>query len=706
MWLENIDEAPHSNDVKSILGHRLLKAVESAFDRQPDLLAQMHRYLAKQPAPIFRRIRLRLAVYANDTATASEALLTADFWSQPGINPERQLLGNEFLHRLTDAEFELAMQRLKDAIPVGLFLDYTKRTHDRDATGDEVREFKESRLVDSYSRIANVLRGPSKVEYERLRDAHDIPEDGSKSQTWFGPTSPRMREELESMTLPEIISFLRQWRPTPGWRQHSPEGLGRTLQPLVAEQSSEYLTHAGDLATLQPVYVRNILNGLGDAVKSRTITEWESLVSLIESVVSRSGGEFPNDFVGLDSFDADADWRGLRHRIGLLLENILRGESLPVSLADRVWVLLEQLSHDPNPTPEDEARRGTMDPPNFALNSVRGAAMLGVVQYALWAHRRHTEGNLREPKPWRGALAVLSDHLDPEIDPSLAIRSIYGEYLPWLQSVDEHWVQQSIEKIFPSEVGLADLRWAAWTTYLVYCQLYQKTYMLMQHVYAEEVRKLAPLTSTDRFEIEARKHLAQHVWLLYARGHSDLTDPSSLISTFLDASSNDLKESVVSSIGRSLQVDDTITSDAIERLCALWIVLAERVESAPENDKLGILRQFGWWFASTKLDEKWSLDQLSSVLAATGGRVDPEFQVLPRLVTLSQTYPFEAINLLKRMAVAREPFHLMSIREHAREILQNALAAGRDAAEMAVEVQTDLSNQGVRDFRDLFEPPP
>jgi hypothetical protein len=45
--------------------------------------------------------------------------------------------------------------------------------------------------------------------------------------------------------------------------------------------------------------------------------------------------------------------------------------------------------------------------------------------------------------------------------------------------------------------------------------------------------------------------------------------------------------------------------------------VSRRVESAPESDKLGIFRQFGWWFASMKLDERCSLDQLSSVLAAT-----------------------------------------------------------------------------------------
>ena len=117
-----------------------------------------------------------------------------------------------------------------------------------------------------------------------------------------------------------------------------------------------------------------------------------------------------------------------------------------------------------------------------------------------------------------------------------------------------------------------------------------------------------------------------------------------------------------------------------------------------------MLRQFGWWFASTKLDEAWALEQFAVVLSRTGGRIDPEFQVLPRLANLSTRYPLEAVELLKQMAVALEPFHLMNIREHGGAIMQNAVAAGGLAKTAAEQVHTLLSNQGMRDFRGLFQP--
>jgi hypothetical protein len=56
------------------------------------------------------------------------------------------------------------------------------------------------------------------------------------------------------------------------------------------------------------------------------------------------------------------------------------------------------------------------------------------------------------------------------------------------------------------------------------------------------------------------------------------------------------------------------------------------------------------------------------------------------------------------MAVALEPFHLMNIKEHGGPIMQNAIAAGGLARTAAEQVHTLLSNQGMRDFRELFEP--
>jgi hypothetical protein len=38
---------------------------------------------------------------------------------------------------------------------------------------------------------------------------------------------------------------------------------------------------------------------------------------------------------------------------------------------------------------------------------------------------------------------VLDKHLDKDHEPSLAIRSVYGRWLPWLVLLDSSWVKET-----------------------------------------------------------------------------------------------------------------------------------------------------------------------------------------------------------------------------------------------------------------------
>ena len=504
------------------------------------------------------------------------------------------------------------------------------------------------------------------------------------------------------MTAREVVSFLAEWQPEKAWRAPTPEGLGRIIAPYVARSPAEYLRIQNEILALHPVYKRHIIGAFDDAVKAKAIDDWTGLVEFMEQALIRSESDFPDSFADLDDFSADRNWNGLRHRLALLIYDLLRVESVPVELTSRIWSMIEKLADDPDPTPEAEEKRGTIDPANAALNSVRGAAMLAVVRFALWTHQNVERGRT-DGEPWVPALQRLTDHLDPKREPSVAVRSIYGEYLPWLQRVDDRWVRSNVANIFPDAPEQAKLRRAAWSTYLVFCHVYRDTYDALRDVYAAEVKSMADETTTDRYDVAARQHFAQHIWIIYGRGDSDLDDSNGLIRLFLTNASSELKSEVIESIGRALQTDNTITAEIVERLRALWRVMVEDSETLSKVDRVRILRPFGWWFASKRLNEDWAMEQLAFVLSETEGRVDPEFQVLPRLAELSERYPLATISLLKQMALALEPFHLLNLKEHAGPVMKNAIDAGGISFDTAAEVHTLLSNQGVYEFRSLFE---
>lgn len=128
IWMKDIDRDPRSNDVKEILAYGLLQLAKSIVKQNLVPRDDVYAYLRRQPSTIFQRILIRLVAHVNDIDTAAADLVSPSFWRIPGINPERNMLANAFLGGLTDDQFEAAMAGLRAAVPVDLFIKWTKTT--------------------------------------------------------------------------------------------------------------------------------------------------------------------------------------------------------------------------------------------------------------------------------------------------------------------------------------------------------------------------------------------------------------------------------------------------------------------------------------------------------------------------------------------------------------------------------------------------
>lgn len=112
--------------------------------------------------------------------------------------------------------------------------------------------------------------------------------------------------------------------------------------------------------------------------------------------------------------------------------NAGNGSGIPFNFRSEVWNTIRPLTQDPDPTPEHEIRFGgsNMNPNELSINTVRGNAMHAVVRYALWIRRHFEQMGDRGELIRRGfdempeVRQVLDEHLDPDQEPSLGIRSV------------------------------------------------------------------------------------------------------------------------------------------------------------------------------------------------------------------------------------------------------------------------------------------
>jgi hypothetical protein len=221
------------------------------------------------------------------------------------------------------------------------------------------------------------------------------------------------------------------------------QGVGEDLRELLNEVIRERRQRGRAAARgVDSTYVRGLITGLRDAVNKERPFSWAPVLRLCQWVV-----EQPVESGDGDTWERDRGWRFTRKAIADLLEDGLRltPAQVPFELRQEAWNVLLPLTSDPNHQAGAEEERAESEPATTAINMTRGEAMHALIRYAIWVkeHVKHARGRAKKKvglSEMPEARSVLEAHLDLARDSSLAIRSVYGQWLPSLVYVDPRWV--------------------------------------------------------------------------------------------------------------------------------------------------------------------------------------------------------------------------------------------------------------------------
>jgi hypothetical protein len=337
--------------------------------------------------------------------------------------------------------------------------------------------------------------------------------------------------------------------------------------------------------------------------------------------------------------------------------------------------------------------------------------MHGVIAYALWIRRDLDSQPNAEEKRARGfdempeVRGMLMAHLDLGRDPSLAIRSVYGRWFPWLVLLDRAWAAAHVSAIFPSDPSLAEPRDVAWDTYVTFCPPYDNILPLLEEEYTRAAERVGTRAPAKRFGDDPNEALANHLTTLYARGKMRLDDPQAPIASFFAHAPVDLRLHALALIGRALARESKPVPPLIlERLTRLWAarVAAMRTAAKPHEDSRE-LEAIGSWFTSGAFDDTWVLAELEGVLERTG-RVDPHHEVINRLAERSRAKPRAAAVCVRLMVQGdRDAWIVLGSSEQIREIAGRALKSeDQETRAAGVHLVNVLVAQGHPEFKELL----
>ena len=303
------------------------------------------------------------------------------------------------------------------------------------------------------------------------------------------------------------------------------------------------------------------------------------------------------------------------------------------------------------------------------------------------------------------ARAVLDRHLDPHHEPSCAIRTVYGQWFPWLHILDPSWAKESVPKIFPDDEAFKDLRDAAWKAYVVYCTPSDEMFELLHAEYGKAIDRIGACPEQKPERRRQDKRLAEHLVTLYLRGYLDLDDLNGLLARFYAKADLELRKSVIATIGISLQnTSGPVVPEIVERLQKLWLRRLDTVRTTGlEPSHTEEIKDFGWWFGAKKLPDLWGIEQVFEVLKIAGS-IEPDHLVVERLAELAVSMPAKAVDCLAMIVEGdKDGWAVLSWRDHARALLAATLhSADQTAHTRAVELINDFGRRGYPEFRDLL----
>jgi hypothetical protein len=302
--------------------------------------------------------------------------------------------------------------------------------------------------------------------------------------------------------------------------------------------------------------------------------------------------------------------------------------------------------------------------------------------------------------------AVLDKHLDPQVDSSAAIRSVYGQWFPWLVMLDPNWARANTSRIFPPDEPAKDLRDAAWRTYIVYSTPSDEAFEILEEQYRQAIDRIEIPADPEAGRNAPDSRLAQHLMIQYWRGKLAEDDPNGLLVHFYAKADPKLRYWALEFVGTSLRnTQGPVASEILQRLQKLWATRLQVVRAAgPSSPQKEELTAFGWWFASRKFPDSWSLEQVLEVLRLSGS-IEPDHLVVEQLAELAASEPAKAVECLALIVEGdKNGWGVLSWLDHARNLLAKAIqSVDQSARSRAIDLVHLLGARGYSQFRDLVQ---
>ena len=712
IWLPSIEvDWSYNDNLKDSLIFVLRDSAERIAKSNGELIHYLIKALETRHSKIFHRIALYVVrKYPQHAVHIISSFLTDNtLFNDLQIIREYRVLFKTYFKILSVDQQKIFFSWIEAGPDVNRLRSSREKTSGKEIRDEELVTYRKAWQGDRLALIKEYLPSDWKGFYDGL--VMDMGEPNSLECPAFqvssrdDPTSQKSFEELKNLPIKEIIEFLKNFKSDDEFYGPSKYDLQASLCDVIAGDPNKFDINAMMFGELDFVYIKALFQGLKKSIEKGHHLQWHTIFGLCNFILERSIKDNENNY--------DIDNLCYREIIELLESGFdIENEIIPFNLRIEVWPILCMLSSDRDPTPERESKQTEEDSglAFLALSTIRGQALIAVIRYALWVNQ-HT-GKLQETLG-RGfdqmpeVRTILEMHLDPDVDPSLAVRAIYGMEFPRIVFLDSSWALSQVNTIFPIEESKLRLWDAAWKSYLLFNRAYDNIVGILNKQYSTAIERLVNLKDglEQRTNLDGHSEgkLTEHIIYLYWRGIIDPQDVSGIFLKFWNYAPESIRGHALHIIGFVLyHNDDPISPEIMERLKFLLDYRITTIKTSNANPSE--LREYGWWFSSGKFDEIWSINKLIDVLSIVN-EIKLDFRVIERLNSLASDNPRDTLRCLELIIKGKQnKWQIHGWEDDIRSIIGSVLNFDDiPAAKSATDLINYLGSLGYLEYRDLLK---
>jgi hypothetical protein len=531
-------------------------------------------------------------------------------------------------------------------------------------------------------------------------------------------SSLKTHSELALMSDEDLITYLNTWQPSS--REFFPaqliEELRREFTKLVESNPERFVLQAEKFKHLKPRYIAAIFSGLRSALGQKLgIRErenpqfpWSLMLDFCSWVLEQSKANSKCSNAD-DHHNSEWSWAG-EVVVDLLKVGLeVRGKNeIPFYLRREFWEVFRRLFNDHSKSILCYKSYHSSKLVNRSFNIVSSTAMHTVIHYAFWVRQHSVKGKDGEEQAVQNfdempeVREILESHLARNKDSSPVIQAVYGYRFQSLVTLDLDWTTQNVERIFPKDESLRELRDAAWEGYITSHSPDAKLFNILREEYSNAIEQIGTSTHEWQNSRQSDERLAEHLMQFYWHRVLNLGESDSLLERFFAKAPEQHREYFMRRIGGLMSNNQSkISPEFLERLQQFWEWRISVALSSPSADLYASeLKTFGKWFSSRKFDNNWAITQLKEVLRLA--EYVNYYSILRHIADLASSNPVDAFECFQLIANGTNADSFIYDQKSSRIILSIALQhEDEETRKAAKELINRLLVRG-RDFLDLL----